>query len=111
MERGTSPSEIGISVTKTGTMEFDATKFGDALAKDPAGTMAAGPAIAGRVADAAKQASDSTTALLSTKITGQQSEAAKDLPTRSQTGTTAARNPAGPRCSAPTRRWKWPSAA
>jgi flagellar hook-associated protein 2 len=38
---GKSPSQLGISVTKTGTMEFDATKFGEALAKDPAGTMAA----------------------------------------------------------------------
>lgn len=72
---GKSPSELGISVTKTGTMEFDATKFGDALAKDPAGTMAAVATIAGRVADAAKQASDPSTGLLSTKIKGQQSTA------------------------------------
>lgn len=74
---GKSPSELGISVTKTGTMEFDATKFGDALAKDAAGTMAAVATIAGRVADAAKQASDPTSGLLSTKIKGQQT-AAKD---------------------------------
>jgi flagellar hook-associated protein 2 len=72
---GKSPSELGISVTKTGTMEFDATKFGDALAKDPAGTMAAVATIAGRVADAAKQASDPVNGLLSTKIKGQQSTA------------------------------------
>ncbi|GIU55509.1 flagellar filament capping protein FliD [Arthrobacter sp. NicSoilC12] len=72
---GKSPSELGIGVTKTGTMEFDATKFGDALAKDPAGTMAAVATIAGRVADAAKQASDPSTGLLSTKIKGQQSTA------------------------------------
>ena len=75
---GKSPSELGISVTKTGTMEFDATKFSDALAKDSAGTMAAVATIAGRVADAAKQASDPTTGLLSTKIKGQQT-AAKDF--------------------------------
>ncbi|WP_160667737.1 flagellar filament capping protein FliD [Pseudarthrobacter sp. ATCC 49987] len=75
---GKSPAEFGISLTKTGTMEFDATKFGDALAKDPAGTMAAVATIAGRVADAAKQASDPTAGLLSTKIKGQQS-AAKDF--------------------------------
>lgn len=74
---GKSPAEFGISLTKTGTMEFDATKFGDALAKDPAATMAAVATIAGRVAIAAKQASDPTTGLLSTKIKGQQS-AAKD---------------------------------
>jgi flagellar hook-associated protein 2 len=75
---GKSPSELGISVTKTGTMEFDATKFGDALAKDPSGTMAAVATIASRVADAAKQASDPSTGLLSTKIKGQQT-AAKDF--------------------------------
>ncbi len=72
---GRSPAEFGISVTKTGTMEFDATKFGDALAKDPAGTMAAVATIAGRVADAAKQASDPVNGLISTKIKGQQSTA------------------------------------
>ena len=43
----TSPSEIGISITKTGTMEFDATKFAAALAADPAGTAAKVQEIAG----------------------------------------------------------------
>ena len=47
------------------------------MAKDPVGTMAAVATVAGRVADAAKQASDPATGLLSTKIKGQQS-AAKD---------------------------------
>lgn len=75
---GKSPAELGITLTKTGTIEFDATKFGDALAKDPAGTMAAVATISGRVADAAKQASDPTSGLLSTKIKGQQT-AAKDF--------------------------------
>ena len=75
---GKSPAEFGITLTKTGTMEFDATKFGDALAKDAAGTMAAVATIAGRVADAAKQASDPSAGLLSTKIKGQQG-AAKDF--------------------------------
>lgn len=75
---GRSPSEIGIVLTKTGTMQFDAAKFADALAKDPTGTMAAVGVIAGRVADAAKQASDPTTGLLTTKILGQQSDA-KDI--------------------------------
>lgn len=72
---GRSPSELGISVTKTGTMEFDATRFGEALAKDPAGAMAAVATIAGRVAEAAKQASDPVNGSLSTKIKGQQSTA------------------------------------
>lgn len=72
---GVSPSTLGISLTKAGTMEFDATRFGDAMAKDPAGTMAAVTTIAARIADAAKQASDPTSGLLSTKIKGQQSTA------------------------------------
>ena len=74
---GKSPSDLGLVLNKTGSIDFDATKFGDAMAKDPVGTMAAVATIAGRVADAAKQASDPTTGLLSTKIKGQQS-AAKD---------------------------------
>ncbi len=72
---GKSPSEYGITITKTGTLEFDATKFGEALAKDPTATMAAVTTIAGRVADAAKQASDPATGLISSKIIGQQSTA------------------------------------
>ncbi|WP_432398678.1 flagellar filament capping protein FliD [Pseudarthrobacter sp. L19] len=75
---GRSPSEIGIVLTKTGTMQFDSAKFADAMAKDPTGTMAAVGVIAGRVADAAKQASDPTTGLITTKILGQQSDA-KDI--------------------------------
>jgi flagellar hook-associated protein 2 len=74
---GKSPSDLGLVLNKTGSIDFDATKFGDAMAKDPVGTMAAVATIAGRVADAAKQASDPTTGLISTKIKGQQS-AAKD---------------------------------
>ncbi|QYF91269.1 flagellar filament capping protein FliD [Arthrobacter sp. PAMC25284] len=72
---GKSPAEFGIKITKTGTFEFDATKFGEALAKDPTATMAAVTTIAGRVADAAKQASDPATGLISSKIIGQQSTA------------------------------------
>lgn len=70
----TSPSEIGISITKTGTMEFDATKFGAALAADPAGTAAKVQEIAGRIASAATAASDPYTGSLTTTIKGQQSE-------------------------------------
>ncbi|MHA7222577.1 flagellar filament capping protein FliD [Arthrobacter sp. RHLT1-20] len=72
---GKSPSEYGITLTKTGTMEFDAAKFGVALAKDPTATLAAVATIAGRLAGAAKQASDPATGTLSTKIIGQQSTA------------------------------------
>jgi len=77
----TSPSEIGISITKTGTMEFDGTKFAAALAADPAGTAAKVLEIAGRIATAATAASDKYTGTLTTTITGQQSEV-RDLADR-----------------------------
>jgi len=76
-----SPSEIGISITKSGTMEFDATKFGAALAADPTGTAAKVQEIAGRIASAATAASDKYTGTLTTTITGQQSEV-RDLADR-----------------------------
>ncbi|MFF2246511.1 flagellar filament capping protein FliD [Arthrobacter sp. NPDC058130] len=77
----TSPSEIGISITKTGTMEFDGTKFAAALAADPAGTTAKVQEIAGRIATAATEASDKYNGTLTTTITGQQSEV-RDLADR-----------------------------
>ena len=77
----TSPSEIGISITKTGTMEFDGTKFATALAADPAGTAAKVQEIAGRIATAATAASDKYNGTLTTTITGQQSEV-RDLADR-----------------------------
>ncbi|MFC8411347.1 flagellar filament capping protein FliD [Arthrobacter sp. NPDC057259] len=70
----TSPSDMGISITKTGTMEFDATKFGAALAADPAGTKAKVQEIAGRIAAAATAGSDPYTGSLTTTIKGHQSE-------------------------------------
>ncbi|QDY89217.1 flagellar hook-associated protein [Arthrobacter sp. UKPF54-2] len=76
-----SPSEIGISITRNGTMEFDATKFGAALAADPTGTAAKVQELAGRIATAATAASDKYTGTLTTKITGQQSEV-RDLADR-----------------------------
>ncbi|MET4094886.1 flagellar filament capping protein FliD [Arthrobacter sp. UYCu712] len=69
-----SPSEIGISITKTGTMEFDQTKFSAALASDPAGTAAKVQEIATRIAAAATSASDKYEGTLTKKITGQESE-------------------------------------
>lgn len=76
-----SPSEIGISITKTGTMEFDEKKFAAALAADPAGVQAKVQEIATRIAAAATTASDKYTGTLTTKITGQQSEV-RDLTDR-----------------------------
>jgi flagellar hook-associated protein 2 len=76
-----SPSEIGISITKTGTMEFDDKKFAAALAADPAGVEAKVQEIATRLAAAATTASDKYTGTLTAKITGQQSEV-RDLTDR-----------------------------
>ncbi|BCW65829.1 flagellar hook-associated protein 2 [Arthrobacter sp. NicSoilB4] len=76
-----SPSEIGISITKTGTMEFDEKKFSAALASDPAGTAAKVQEIATRIAAAATNASDKFDGTLTKKITGQQSEV-RDLADR-----------------------------
>ena len=76
-----SPSEIGISITKTGSMEFDEKKFSAALAADPAGTAAKVQEIATRIAAAATAASDKYDGTLTQKITGQQSEV-RDLATR-----------------------------
>ncbi|WP_426976110.1 flagellar filament capping protein FliD [Pseudarthrobacter sp. O4] len=76
-----SPSEIGISITKTGTMEFDEKKFSAALASDPAGTAAKVQEIATRIAAAATSASDKYDGTLTKKITGQESEV-RDLANR-----------------------------
>lgn len=70
---GHSPSEFGISITKTGTMEFSADKFAAAFAKDPVGTQKVVSEIASRIAAAATAASDKTTGSITTKITGTQS--------------------------------------
>ena len=70
---GRSPSEYGISITKSGTMEFDAAKFAAALAKDPVTVKAAVQEIATRVAAAANSASDKYDGQITAKITGQQS--------------------------------------
>jgi len=70
---GHSPSEFGISITKSGTMEFSADKFNAAFAKDPVGTQKVVAEIASRLAAVATSASDKTTGTISTKITGTQS--------------------------------------
>jgi flagellar hook-associated protein 2 len=70
---GHSPSEYGISITKTGAMEFSAQKFAAAYEKDPVTVQAAVSEIAARIAAAAAGASDKTTGTVSQKITGTQS--------------------------------------
>ncbi|TFC52113.1 hypothetical protein E3T24_09470 [Cryobacterium sp. TmT2-59] len=78
---GHSPSEYGISITKSGTMEFDAAKFATVLAKDPTTVKAAVQEIAARVAAVATAASDKYTGQITSQITGQQSTV-KDLGNR-----------------------------
>lgn len=70
---GRSPSEIGISITKDGTVEYDATKFAAALAADPVKTQAMLQTISDRVATAADSASNQYTGSITQIITGQQS--------------------------------------
>jgi flagellar hook-associated protein 2 len=71
---GKSPSSIGITLTKTGTITFDQSAFTSAMASDPAGTMSMFQAIAGRISDAASAASDPLTGTLTQKITSQVSQ-------------------------------------
>ncbi len=48
---GHSPSEYGISINKSGSIDFDATKFAASMASDPAGTQNVLQTIAQRVSD------------------------------------------------------------
>ncbi|MDJ0338900.1 flagellar filament capping protein FliD [Cryobacterium sp. PH31-O1] len=70
---GRSPSEIGISITKTGTLEFDATKFAAAMKEDPDFVKSVLTEISTRVAGAATTASDKYDGLITARITGQES--------------------------------------
>ncbi len=70
---GRSPSEIGLTLTRDGTIQYDSTKFAAALASDPAGTQTMLQAIATRIATAATNASDKYTGTITTAINGQQS--------------------------------------
>lgn len=70
---GKSPSTIGITITKDGGIEYDATKFAAALAADPAGTQAMLQKISDRVATAADAASNQYTGTITQVVTGQQS--------------------------------------
>lgn len=75
---GKSPSEYGITITRTGDFTFDKDKLAASLATDPAGTSAAIQVIASRVADATKTATDPTQGSVTNLIKGRQSEV-KDL--------------------------------
>ncbi|THG29665.1 flagellar filament capping protein FliD [Naasia lichenicola] len=70
---GVSPSTIGITITRDGTITFDSAKLATALENDRVGTEAMLQSISGRIATAATSASDKSTGYLTTKITGQES--------------------------------------
>ncbi|GER21636.1 flagellar hook-associated protein 2 [Zafaria cholistanensis] len=69
---GRSLSEIGISVTRHGTLEFDADKFAAALARDPDFAGRALAEMSTRVQSAAETVSDKYDGILTGKITGQE---------------------------------------
>lgn len=69
---GKSPSAIGITLTKDGTITFDSAKFSAAMTSDPVGTTAMFQTIAGRVSTAASGASDQYTGTLTLKAASQQ---------------------------------------
>ncbi|UWX97534.1 flagellar filament capping protein FliD [Arthrobacter zhaoxinii] len=71
---GRSPSEIGIIITKDGTVEFNAEKFAAALKADPEKTQAALQTIASRVETAGNQVSDKYEGSITLRIKGQESE-------------------------------------
>jgi flagellar hook-associated protein 2 len=70
---GRSPSEMGITITRTGTVEFSAEKFAAALASDPDKVQAALSELAGRVAAAAADASNKTDGQLTLRIASEES--------------------------------------
>lgn len=70
---GRSPSEIGLTITKEGSMTYDEAKFSAAYAADPEATTDMMRTIASRVEAAGKAASDKFGGSISNLITGQQS--------------------------------------
>jgi flagellar hook-associated protein 2 len=70
---GRSTAEMGISLTRTGTVEFDETKFAAALAANPDLVKAALTEISTRVAEAGKSASDKFEGDVTKRIQSQES--------------------------------------
>ncbi|OIH86764.1 hypothetical protein BLJ79_02035 [Arthrobacter sp. UCD-GKA] len=68
-----SPSEIGISITKDGKLEFDAEKFSKALAEDPARVESVLTTISSRVSTVASNMSDKYDGAITSRIKGQES--------------------------------------
>ena len=70
---GKSPSEIGISITKDGKLEFNAEKFAEVLAADPAKIEATLQTISSRVSDTSSKLSDKYDGTITSRIKGQES--------------------------------------
>lgn len=70
---GKSPSEFGISINKSGTIDYDAEKFQKALAENPAVVEAALQEIASRINTAAAGLSDKYDGQITARIKGQES--------------------------------------
>ena len=70
---GKSPSEIGISITKDGKLEFNAEKFAKVLAEDPARIESVVQTIASRVSTVASDLSDKYDGAITSRIKGQES--------------------------------------
>lgn len=70
---GASPSTIGITITRTGSIELDQTKFAAALAADPTKTQQMLATIASRIADVADGASNKIDGTITQRITSKQS--------------------------------------
>jgi flagellar hook-associated protein 2 len=70
---GASPSTIGITITRTGSIELDASKFAAALAADPAKTQDVLAQISARIADVAGEASNKIDGTITQRITSKQS--------------------------------------
>ncbi len=84
---GASIAPLGISISKTGQLEFDAERFTAALAEDPERVRAAFATVATRVADVADRYSDRYDGLLTTQIQGRQATIA-DLDRQIESWTT-----------------------
>ncbi len=70
---GKSPSEIGISITKDGKLEFNAEKFAKVLAEDPARIESVVQTIASRVSTVTANLSDKYDGAITSRIKGQES--------------------------------------
>ncbi|MBM6623475.1 flagellar filament capping protein FliD [Micrococcaceae bacterium RIT802] len=70
---GRSPSEFGISINKSGTIDYDEEKFQTALAENPAAVEAALQEIAARINTAAAGLSDKYDGQITARIKGQES--------------------------------------